>query len=59
MYAKNTYDYIVIGAGTAGGVIAKKLSDLPWTISYFNQVNELLAAVSDIEDKNQIIDLLD
>lgn len=27
MSEKNTYDYIVIGAGTAGGVIAKKLSD--------------------------------
>lgn len=27
MSEKNTYDYIVIGAGTAGGVIAKKLTD--------------------------------
>jgi choline dehydrogenase len=27
MFPKNTFDYIVIGAGTAGGVIAKKLSD--------------------------------
>ncbi|MEH7418952.1 GMC family oxidoreductase [Neobacillus drentensis] len=27
MSAKNTFDYIVIGAGTAGGVIAKELSD--------------------------------
>ena len=24
---KNVFDYIVIGAGTAGGIIAKKLSD--------------------------------
>ncbi|MED4223811.1 GMC family oxidoreductase [Neobacillus cucumis] len=27
MFPKNSFDYIVIGAGTAGGVIAKKLSD--------------------------------
>ena len=27
MLTKNTFDFIVIGAGTAGGVIAKKLSD--------------------------------
>src|SRR4051812_1880577 len=27
MSPKNTFDYIVIGAGTAGGVIAKELTD--------------------------------